>query len=68
MRTLKEGQAMRDITKRHYETALIHHGMMRRMMGYIEVLPGYEVNEANGGSTRRDRLAYLLKMQAKGKP
>ena len=59
---------MRDIAKKHYEIALKHHGMLRRVFGYIEILPGYEVNEGNGGSQRRDRLAYLLKKQAKGKP
>jgi len=55
----------RDLTPREFLAAVERHGMKisRYDCGYCEVLPGIETYRFNGGPTRREQLAYLLKQQ-----
>jgi len=58
---------MRDMSQKQFEKALERRGMEQWYFGYVR-LKGEEsccVNKLNGGTTRRQQLAYLIKEQAK---
>jgi len=58
----------RDLTQEWYETKLREAGIGPcEFMGYRNVGNGVHVSELNGGSRRRDRLAYLLAEQKRVK-
>lgn len=54
---------MRDLTKAQFATALARNKIKPDAMGYYYVTATVLVYAANGGDTRRDRLAYLLAEQ-----
>ena len=54
---------MRDLTKAQYAAALARNGIKPDAMGYYYVTDAALVYAANGGDTRRARLAYLLQEQ-----
>ena len=53
----------RDLTKTQYAAALARNGIKPDAMGYYQVTAAALVYAANGGNTRRARLAYLLQEQ-----
>lgn len=53
----------RDLTKKQYSEALARNGIKPDAMGYYSVTASAMVYAANGGNTRRARLAYLLREQ-----
>ena len=53
----------KDLTRAQYAGALARNGIRPDVMGYYYVTPVSLVYAANGGNTRRARLAYLLQEQ-----
>jgi len=56
----------RDMTQKQFDAALKRRGITREHFGYYVLSNGRtHVYAANGGSTRRDQLAYLLQEDKK---
>ena len=51
----------RDMTEPQFKAACKRHGFRHDYFGYYEVWSGHLIYARNGGTSRREQLAYLLK-------
>ena len=63
----REGQMARDMTKARFRSALERHGIKPDRFGYYLLSDGKTLVYArNGGDSRREQLAYLLRVHRSG--
>lgn len=57
----------RDMSQKQFDEALKRRGMEPWYLGYVQLSSeeNFCVNKFNGGTTRREQLAYLIAEQAK---
>jgi len=66
MRNNKYSKPVRDLTDKQFRESVERNGMKFAPFGYVEIDGGkLAVNRMNGGWTRRQQLAYLLRERDK---